>query len=74
MISHLTQECYRGKVIRILLADYDEEGEKTDYGACIQVRKMKKPLHAKVIIRDKTDAFVGSFNFTKNSLEKNREL
>lgn len=35
---------------------------------------MKKPLHAKVIIRDAESAFVGSFNYTKNSLEKNREV
>jgi phosphatidylserine/phosphatidylglycerophosphate/cardiolipin synthase-like enzyme len=35
---------------------------------------MKKPLHAKSIIRDKNAVFVGSFNYTKNSLENNREI
>ena len=36
---------------------------------------MKKPLlHAKAVIIDDNKAFVGSFNFTKNSLENNREV
>jgi phosphatidylserine/phosphatidylglycerophosphate/cardiolipin synthase-like enzyme len=35
---------------------------------------MKKPLHAKAIIQDKNVVFVWSFNYTKNSLENNREL
>jgi len=36
---------------------------------------MKHPsLHAKAIIVDKERAFIGSFNFTKNSLENNREI
>jgi len=36
---------------------------------------MKSPtLHAKSLIRDDEQAFVGSFNFTQNSLENNREL
>lgn len=35
---------------------------------------MKKPLHAKVLIRDGDSAFIGSFNYTKNSLERNREI
>lgn len=35
---------------------------------------MKKPLHAKALIRDDSEAFVGSFNYTKNSLENNREM
>ena len=74
LIIHLTHLCYRGRVTRILLANYEETGEGIDYGDCVQVRKMKKPLHAKVIIRDSRGAFVGSFNYTKNSLENNREI
>jgi phosphatidylserine/phosphatidylglycerophosphate/cardiolipin synthase-like enzyme len=31
-------------------------------------------IHAKVIISDDTEAFVGSENFSSNSLNKNREL
>jgi phosphatidylserine/phosphatidylglycerophosphate/cardiolipin synthase-like enzyme len=42
---------------------------------CPDIRIMKNPtLHAKIILVDKTQWFVGSFNFTKNSLENNREL
>lgn len=75
MLTKLSQLCHEGKIIHILLASYDDEpGEKPDYGTCLQVRKMKKPLHAKAIIRDGESAFVGSFNYTKNSLERNREV
>jgi phosphatidylserine/phosphatidylglycerophosphate/cardiolipin synthase-like enzyme len=36
---------------------------------------MKKlSLHAKAVLIDDERGFVGSFNFTKNSLENNREL
>lgn len=51
MLTKLSQLCNEGKVIRILLASYDED-EKGEYG-CIEVHRMKKPLHAKAIIRDK---------------------
>lgn len=74
LIKHLNQACLWGKNVRILLADYEEGWDKSDYGTCIQVKKMKKPLHAKVIIGDARQAFVWSFNYTKNSLEKNREI
>lgn len=75
LLTKLSQLCYEKKIIRILLANYDEENtQKPDYGTCIQVRKMKKPLHAKSIVRDEETAFVGSFNYTKNSLENNREI
>ena len=75
LLTKLSQLCYEKKIIRILLANYDDENvQKPDYGTCIQVRKMKKPLHAKSIVRDEETAFVGSFNYTKNSLENNREI
>ena len=75
MIAELQKLCSQGKNIHLLLARYsDEQKQKTDYGRCISVRYMKKPLHAKVLLRDKNTAFVGSFNYTKTSLEKNREI
>jgi cardiolipin synthase A/B len=73
LLIQLSQLCYEKKIIRILLADYKDE-TRPDYWSCIQVRLMKKPLHAKSIIRDKNAVFVGSFNYTKNSLENNREI
>lgn len=59
MIAALNGLCLNGRAIHILLARFgDEENKKTAYGNCIQVRYMKKPLHAKVLIRDKNTAFV----------------
>jgi len=74
LIRELSELCMEGKEIRLLLASYDDGREKRQYGNCVQVRYMKKPLHAKVLIRDKKAVFVGSFNYTKNSLERNREV
>ncbi len=75
LLTKLSELCYQKKIIRILLANYQNEStQRPDYGTCIQVRIMKKPLHAKSIIRDNQSGFVGSFNYTKNSLENNREI
>lgn len=74
LIDRLDQICQSGRRVRLLIADYPGEDEQENHGDCIQTRKMKKPLHAKVLIRDKWDTFVGSFNYTKNSLENNREM
>lgn len=62
--------------MRVILAEYDDEKNDSDseYGECIQIRFLKKPLHAKAILIDKQKAFIGSFNFTKNALENNREM
>ena len=51
--------------MRILNAEYEESEQK--YDTCLQVRTMRKPLHAKVILTDRNQGFVGSFNYTKNS-------
>ena len=75
MVRELNALCLGGVTVRIILASYDNENQdKKEYSQCIQSRYMKKPLHAKALLRDKTAAFVGSFNYTKNSLEKNREI
>lgn len=75
MIESIQTLCSEGKPVRLLLARFgDTDTSKNHYGRCITVRYMKKPLHAKVLIRDHEDAFVGSFNYTKTSLEKNREI
>jgi phosphatidylserine/phosphatidylglycerophosphate/cardiolipin synthase-like enzyme len=62
--------------VRVILAQYDDEknDSHTDYGKCIQIRFLKKPLHAKAILQDREKVFIGSFNFTENSLENNREM
>lgn len=75
MLTRLSELCQQGTGVRLLLADYPEmETAPTEYGNCLQVRRMKKPLHAKALIRDRSAAFVGSFNYTQNSLENNREV
>lgn len=75
LIATLSDMCDAGKTVRILLADYeDSDKSPLENHDCIRVQRMQKPLHAKVIIRDKGSAFVWSFNFTENSLENNREV
>lgn len=72
LLIKITQLCHAWKIIRILLDKNDSE--KPAYDTCLQVRYRHWSLHAKSLIRDNQDAFVGSFNFTKNSLENNREI
>lgn len=59
LIATLSDMCDAGKTVRILLADY-EDGDRSplENHNCIRVHRMQKPLHAKVIIRDKGSAFV----------------
>jgi cardiolipin synthase len=75
LLAKMSEICQAGKTIRLLLADYEDSADSAlEKGTCLQVHHMKKPLHAKVIIRDKNSAFVWSFNYTENSLENNREV
>jgi len=77
-ILEIQKACKNGKNISILLNESKENtinGNKISQNWCPKIRIMKNPsLHAKVIIIDDISGFVGSFNFTKNSLENNREL
>lgn len=72
IIQKLNDMCHAGVKVRILNAEYEENTQK--YDTCLQVRIMRKPLHAKVILSDVSEWFIGSFNYTKNSLENNREV
>jgi cardiolipin synthase A/B len=74
MIKALDHWCRSGIWVRIILADYDGNDNQDMQSTCIQRRISRWPLHAKWLIRDKTYAFLGSFNFTQNSLENNREI
>ncbi len=70
-IDALDQLCQSGVSVRILLAYEDALPKKP----CLRMKIISKPhLHAKGLIYDGDRAFVGSFNFTKNSLEENREI
>ncbi len=69
-----------GAKIRGVLADITESATEkkavTALKACgIDMRTLKKPyIHAKAIVVDGTDMYVGSANFSSVSLSQNREL
>jgi hypothetical protein len=59
LLAKLLQLCTAKKVVRLLLADYEEIAEKAlEKAPCVQIHIMQKPLHAKVLIRDSESAFV----------------
>lgn len=59
LLTKISEICQAGKTIRLLLADYEDSADSAlETGTCLQVHHMKKPLHAKAIIRDKNSAFV----------------
>ncbi len=78
----LTQAASRGVQVRVVLprpdagqTDSNAAGEKVlnEHGA--QVRKLRDPyVHAKDVIVDGQEAFVGSENISKESLDQNREV
>jgi cardiolipin synthase len=80
IIQALGAAARRGVSVEILMAYSskwkDAFTELTAEGVKIQIYKRKKPLyiHAKAIVADETYVFVGSENFSSNSLLKNREL
>lgn len=70
----------RGVQIRILLPDVKDVDSNTDAiqtlkRAGIAIKTLKKPyLHAKSFVIDGEVVYIGSINFTQNSIEKNREV
>jgi hypothetical protein len=58
LIVEIERICQEGKTVRLLLADYNDADKTETNIRCVQVRKMKKPLHAKAIIQDKNVVFV----------------
>lgn len=63
-----------GKKVFLCTA-YNEENLVSDEYFTIERYFAKNPyLHAKVMLRDDGNIFIGSQNFTKNSLENNREI
>jgi len=78
MILALQEVCLKEKKVRIILNENTENMQKNiilTQNRCPEVRLMKKPsLHAKVLIIDDQSVFIWSFNFTRNSLENNREI
>ncbi len=70
----------RGLAVRVLLSDQQPSTAMAKSvadlkAAAIPVRKLAVPyIHSKAIVADGTVAYVGSENFTLNSLDNNREL
>ena len=80
IISALTESAARGVVIRIVMTEnsrwHKAWRELTHAGVQIHLYAAHAPtyIHAKMILAGNSTMFVGSENFSKNSLEKNREL
>ena len=70
----------RGVAVRIILSDESPTSAQTQAVVALKqvgipVRTLSKPnIHAKAIVVDGNLAYVGSENFTANSLQNNREL
>lgn len=80
MIELLKDMKQRGVKVRVLLADpkkveTNKETAQVLQDSKIEVRFQKTPfLHAKYFIIDGSTAFIGSQNFTAQSLDANREI
>lgn len=78
-IGALAKAARTGKSIKIILSQLKQDfpNRKLDYlrRAGVEIRFSKNYLiHAKVIISDKERALLGSINFTRASINDNREL
>ncbi len=80
IVSALTAAHDRGVAVRVVLSDSTPTSAMANAvallkGDSIPVKKISTPyVHAKAIVADNTIAYVGSANFTQNSLDSNREL
>jgi cardiolipin synthase len=79
--AELGQSAQRGVVVRAVLAagtggpDANATGRVRLTGAGVQVRTLRNPyIHAKIIVVDDREAFVGSENISTASLDHNREV
>jgi phosphatidylserine/phosphatidylglycerophosphate/cardiolipin synthase-like enzyme len=77
-LGHAAQ---RGVVVRAIIptpsggADANEPGQRRLAGAGVKVRRLEHPyIHAKAILVDGQEAFVGSENISSQSLDQNREV
>jgi cardiolipin synthase len=80
IVGALAQAARHGVKVNILMSHYPNQkvgGKKFDYLAKnnVTVRYSKRlVIHAKVMIIDDATAVIGSINFTRQSLDTNREL
>jgi phosphatidylserine/phosphatidylglycerophosphate/cardiolipin synthase-like enzyme len=77
----LGQAAQRGITVRAIVptssggADANEPGQRRLAGAGVKVRRLENPyVHAKDILIDGQEAFIGSENISSQSLDQNREI
>lgn len=80
IVSAIVAAHDRGVAVRVVLSDDTPSASQSNavqtlVADGIEVRKLSTPyVHAKTMVADGTLAYVGSENFTANSLDSNREL
>src|SRR6185312_6577294 len=80
IVSAIVAAHDRGALVRVVLSDDTPSASQSSAVQTLQtdgieVRKLSTPyVHAKTMVADGTLAYVGSENFTANSLDSNREL
>ena len=75
LVGELARAAHRGIKIQILTSSAPSKKWNYLQKAGVKIALDKKLyIHAKVMIVDKEKALLGSINFTKTSLDKNREL
>jgi cardiolipin synthase A/B len=77
----LARAAKRGVAVRVVVprplqgSDANAPGESRITGGGVQVRRLAEPyVHAKDLVVDQTEAFVGSENVSTPSLDQNREV
>ena len=79
-IIQILKEKAKADVIRIIIPDFSEVAANKEEAVVLEqngvdVKTMGSPyVHAKLVIIDDQKAYVGSVNFTTQSLDRNREL
>ncbi|EFV13065.1 phospholipase D-like domain-containing protein [Segniliparus rugosus] len=80
IVDHLVQAAQRGVAVQVTMTNnpsyYDELDKLTAAGVDVHLfaRSGDTYIHAKDIVADGTNAYVGSINFSENSMTNNREL
>ncbi|HBN08357.1 MAG TPA: hypothetical protein DD435_06840 [Cyanobacteria bacterium UBA8530] len=76
--THLGARARAGVDVKVMLSSGSSNEKEAkllrEKGVTQLVFTKKLVMHAKAIVVDKTEAFVGSENFTANSLDNNREM
>ena len=79
--DHLISAAKKGVIVRVMMSSSNSANDANAPGrdrikkGGVNVRLLNKPyIHAKLVIADRSRAFVGSENFSPTSMDRNREL